>query len=140
MNLARPVPTPGDLTIAHRQVAPTNPVPEPVGAYDRHRWEQAVLASELHRNTRIAAFVLAHHADEFGVLHAGGVQSASRLAHLARITPKQARLALQQLENWHFTERPDLRDWPPSNPVRPVALTLPPLPVRTEPPHTGEPR
>jgi hypothetical protein len=134
----RPVPTPGDLAIAHRPAAPATPAPVPAAPYDRHRWEQAVIISDLHRNTRTAAFVLAHHADESGVLSAGGPQSAGRLAHLARITPKQARLALQQLENWHYIVRPDIRDWPPNNPVRPVALTLPPLPARTEPPHTGE--
>ncbi|MFJ8140625.1 hypothetical protein [Streptomyces sp. NPDC096013] len=123
--------TPAPEGLARRQAQPAPP-------YDRAQWERAVMSSPLHRNTRIVAFVLAHHADELGVVCAGGVQAPTRLEHLARITPKQARLALQQLENWHFFVRPDIRDWPPGSPVRPLALTLPPLAARAEPPHTGE--
>ncbi|MFJ2162551.1 MULTISPECIES: hypothetical protein [unclassified Streptomyces] len=115
------------------------PAPDaPPAVFDRAAWERAVMTSTLHRNTRICAFVLAHFADESGVVAAGGVQAPSRLEHLARVTPKQARLALQQLENWHYIVRPDIRDWPADRPVRPVALTLPPVAARTEPPHTDE--
>lgn len=96
------------------------------------------MASDLHRSTRLVAFVLAHHADAAGHLPAGGVQSSGRLAHLAWITPKQARIALQQLEVRGFFERPDIRAWPPQEMVRPVTLTLPTAAARTEPAHTDE--
>lgn len=126
---------PGTVPAPPRTAVPL-PTPAPVtaaaAAYERAAWECMVLASGLHRNTRIVALVLAHHADTAGYLPSGGVQLPARLAHLARITPKQARLALQQLTNWHYLTRPDIRDWPPSAPVRPVTLTLPPHPAPEE--------
>jgi len=105
-------------------------------AFDRHGWEARVMASDLHRNTRTVAFVLAHHGGDAGHLPSGGPQSAARLAHLARITPKQARLSLQQLEVRHFIARPPIGEWPPTSVVRPVTLTIPP--ARTEPAHCAE--
>lgn len=107
-------------------------------AYDRHAWEAAVLASGMHRNTRIIAFVLAHLAGDAGYLPAGGAHSVGRLTHLARITPKQVRLALQQLTNWHYLERPDTRDWPAVHEVRPVSLTVPPRPAPEQADDPGE--
>ncbi|MFJ5156357.1 hypothetical protein ACIQCF_33315 [Streptomyces sp. NPDC088353] len=123
-----PAPTPAVFARKH-PAPPATARPVTADRYDRHAWETAVLSSTLHRNTRCVAFVLAHHADATGYLPAGGPQHASRLAHLARITPKQARLAMQQLENWHYLVRPDIRDWPPTEMVRPVRLTVPPVPA-----------
>ncbi|MGW5123007.1 hypothetical protein ACWEQ7_02900 [Streptomyces sp. NPDC004069] len=122
-------PTPAVFARKH-PAPPAKARPAMTDQYERHAWETSVLASTLHRNTRIVAFVLAHRADATGYLPAGGPQHASRLSHLARITPKQARLALQQLENWHYLVRPDLRDWPATEMVRPIRLTVPLVPAQ----------
>ncbi|WP_411090822.1 hypothetical protein [Streptomyces sp. 049-1] len=111
----------------------------PPEGYDRARWEAAVISSSLHRNSRIIAFVLAHLADADGRLPAGGVQHAGRLAHLARITAKQARMSLTQLESRHFIARPDIHTWEPQNAVvRPITLTVPSSSTRRTEAHTGE--
>ncbi|WP_435252065.1 hypothetical protein [Streptomyces tendae] len=121
------------------EAIPTPAALAPPRAYDRARWEAAVLASDLHRNSRMVAFVLAHLADADGRLPAGGVQHAGRLAHLARITPKQARMSLMQLEVRHFIARPDIATWQPKGEVvRPISLETPaPSARRRAESHTG---
>ncbi|MEU9654427.1 hypothetical protein AB0E00_36800 [Streptomyces sp. NPDC048110] len=104
---------------------PTPAAVTPPRAYERARWESAILSSDLHRNSRIIAFVLAHHADADGHLPAGGIQHASRLAHLGRITPRQARLSLTQLGARGFITRPDIATWEPQDEVvRPITLSM----------------
>lgn len=118
---------------------PTPAAVAPARAYDRARWESAVLGSDLHRNSRMVGFVLAHFADADGHLPAGGAQHASRLAHLARITPRQARLSLTQLGARGFITRPDIATWEPQGEiVRPISLTMPgPSARRRAESHTG---
>lgn len=118
---------------------PTPAALAPPRTYDRARWESAVLGSDLHRNSRAIAFVLAHLADADGNLPAGGVQHAGRLAHLARITAKQARMSLTQLEARHFITRPDIHTWvPQGDVVRPISLSMPgPAARRPAESHTG---
>ncbi|KPC86279.1 hypothetical protein ADL35_12415 [Streptomyces sp. NRRL WC-3753] len=118
---------------------PTPAALAPPATYARARWESAVMASDLHRNSRIIAFVLAHHADADGHLPAGGIQHATRLAHLGRITPRQARLSLAQLGARGFITRPDIATWEPQDDVvRPITLTMPaPSARRQTESHTG---
>ncbi|MFF8980208.1 hypothetical protein ACF08A_25775 [Streptomyces cellulosae] len=112
----RPIPTPAVLAAAPR-TAP---------AYDRHRWEHALLgASYLHRNARLLGLVLAHHAGTSGQLPAGGIQHAGRLADEAGMSPKSTRVSLYHLETAGFIKRPDLATWQPKDVVRPVTLTVP---------------
>lgn len=114
----RPIPTPADLAAAPRAAA--------APAYDRHRWERALLgATYLHRNARLLGMVLAHHAGKSGHLPAGGIQHAGRLADEAGMTPKATRVSLYHLEVAGFIARPDLATWEPKAMVRPITLTVP---------------
>ncbi|MEV6125142.1 hypothetical protein AB0M23_32320 [Streptomyces sp. NPDC052077] len=93
--------------------------------YDRARWEAAVIGSDLHRNSRIVALLLAHYADARGELPAG-VYRAGRLGHLARITPRQARISLVQLHHHRFIRRPaGTAGHAGEHSEAPVSLTLP---------------
>jgi hypothetical protein len=136
--LTRPVPTPGDLAIAHRPPAAASPALVP--SYDRRAWESAVFASALHMPTRLIALLLAHHADASGHIPASGPQSAGRLARESGVSPKATRLALTKLELDGYIRRPDIHTWK-AREVRPITLALPAsAAARTEPPHTGQPR
>lgn len=116
----RPIPTPADLAAVSRLAAP------PAPAYDRRRWERALLAATyLHRNARLLGLVLAHHAGASGQLPAGGIQHAGRLADEAGMSPKSTRVSLYHLEVSGFIERPDLATWEPKAVVRPITLTVP---------------
>ncbi|MBZ6259730.1 hypothetical protein KVH22_29885 [Streptomyces olivaceus] len=117
---------------------PTPAALAPPEGYDRGRWETAVLGSGLHRNSRVVALVLAHYADADGRLPAGGIQHTGRLVHLAKITPKQARLSITQLETQGFISRPDMATWEAKDVVRPVALVMPARGRRPVESHTDE--
>lgn len=104
--------------------------------FDRTAWETALLTGDRTRDQRQTGLVLAHLADAFGELPAGGPQEAGRLAGLARVAPKHVRMALNSLENAGLISRPSIHEWPQQSVVRPVTLTVPAL-RRTEPPHTG---
>lgn len=121
----RTVPTPRDIAPSHR-------------AYDRKRWEAAVLASTLPRAARTVALVLAHHAGVSGQLPAGGVhQEAGHLAADARTDTRMVRRMLTELELRGWISRPDSRTWQPQSVVRPITLTHPDAAVRQEPPSPG---
>lgn len=119
----RAIPTPAALA------------PPPRPAFDRSRWEEDVLASDLHPNARLVALTLAHCADAAGYLPADGPQNAHRLAQRARLTAKQARISLHQLEMGGFMRRPDIHTWQPKTIVRPVTLVRPVKATRSEPAH-----
>lgn len=125
----RSAPSPTDL--AHRQAAPAPP-------YDRHLWEAAVFGSDLHQPTRLVALLLAHYAGASGHIPAGGPQTAGRLAQESGVAPRATRLGLTKLETDGYITRPDIHTWTDRHRVRPITLTLPTAPARTEPPHTGE--
>lgn len=107
--------------------------------YDRHRWEEALLATELpHHAARVFGWGLAHLAGDTGRL-AGGATHADRLAEALRLTGRQVRLSLQQLETAGLISRPDIHTWQPRHLMRPITLTLPAEATpRQEPAHTGE--
>lgn len=142
MELTRPVPTPGDLTIAHRQAVPASPAPapEPAAPYERHRWEEAVMSGDLYRDARLVALVLAHHAGEAGFLPEDGIQYLGRLTRLTGVTSRLVKLALRDLQRRGYMWRPPVAPGEQTQVARSITLTLPPLPARTEPPHTGGPR
>ncbi|MFJ9381915.1 hypothetical protein [Streptomyces sp. NPDC101455] len=105
--------------------------------YDRHRWEEALLASDMrHDNALLLGWALAHMAGTAGYLPAG-TTSADRLAGRSRLNARQVRLSLTQLDRAGLISRPDIRTWEPKELVRPITLTLPASSARTEPPHTG---
>ncbi|MFF0598086.1 hypothetical protein [Streptomyces antibioticus] len=129
-------PVPGGHCPAPAEPAAAVPVREP---YDRHTWEAAVMASSLHRGTRLIAFVLAHYAGDAGYLPPGGRQHLTSLTASTGHNPRNCRLSLQQLENARFISRPPMAAWHDDR-VRPVTLTLPPAGFRYEPvgqPHRG---
>jgi len=124
---------------------PADPAPAAGPApYDRARWESAVLAGELPHQARLVALLLAHLAGPRGELPAGGAHNAERLAGLCRLPHKQAGISLNVLEKTGYFTRPSIHTWETPDVRRPITLTLPAADaldgVRTEPPHTGEPR
>lgn len=125
------------MSTATPRVIPTPAAlaPPPRPAFDRFRWEEDVLASGLHPNARLVALTLAHCADAAGYLSADGPQNAHRLAERARLTAKQARVSLHQLEMAGFIRRPDIHTWEPKSIVRPVTLVRPATATRSEPAH-----
>ncbi|HET8969419.1 MAG TPA: hypothetical protein VFN19_00050 [Candidatus Nanopelagicales bacterium] len=117
---ARTIPTPAVLATAP--------------AFDRFRWEQAVLSSHVHLNARMVALVLAHCAGTAGYLPPDGPQRVGRIAERARLTIRQVRVSLTQLEYAGLISRPDLEAWPLKKVVRPLTLTMPrPRPASPEP-------
>lgn len=104
--------------------------------FDRRAWETALLSGDRTRDERQTGLVLAHLADPYGELAAGGPQEAGRLAGLGRVAAKHVRLALNKLEKDGLISRPSIHDWTRQSVVRPITLTVP-APRRTEPPHTG---
>lgn len=120
-SLTRAVPTPGD--IAHRR--PLTVAPEP-STYDRNRWEEELLAAELpHYAARLLGWGLAHVVGPSGYM-AAGTTNTERLGRKLRLSARQVRLSLQQLENAGLISRPDIRTWEPQEKVtRPITLTLP---------------
>jgi hypothetical protein len=121
--LTRAIPTPAVLA------------PRPRPAFDRDRWEAAVLASDVQPYARLVALVLAHSAGPAGYLPINGPQMASRLAERTGLNLKQARVSLKVLEVTGFIERPDLDTWRPQEAVRPITLVHPAPAARTEPSH-----
>lgn len=118
-SLIRAIPTPAALA------------PPPRPPFDRERWEDDVLSSELPANARLVALTLARYADASGHLPAHGPQTAHRLGARTNLSAKQARVSLYQLEHAGFIRRPSLNTWQPQqlarpvNLVRPVASTVP---------------
>lgn len=108
-------------------------------AYDRATWERAVMASGMHTSARLIALILAHHADDQGVIAAGGRQDANLIAQDSGIEAKYARISLTRLERTHFLWRPPIETWDEKNGVRPITLTVPNR-FRAQPPGKGEPR
>ncbi|MEV6544419.1 hypothetical protein [Streptomyces sp. NPDC051665] len=124
-------------TAALREAPTPAALARPAG-YDRHRWEEALLASGLpHDNAVLLGWALAHMAGDAGYLPAG-TTSADRLASRSRLNDRQVRFSLTQLDRAGLISRPDIRTWAPKELVRPITLTLPASSARTEPPHTGE--
>ncbi|MFJ4687079.1 hypothetical protein [Streptomyces sp. NPDC088789] len=117
------VPPPRDLASA---TAPPKPRldPGPAG-YDRARWERALIAAKLpHHSARILGWGLAHLCGTAGYLPPGAPH-ADRLAERLRMSPKQVRMSLHQLEQARLISRPDIRTWTPCDLVRPLTLTVP---------------
>ncbi|MFD5468861.1 hypothetical protein [Streptomyces sp. NPDC127105] len=136
----RTAPTPAALANARPKpaTAPSAARPEDAGAYDRHRWEQALLAADLpHSNARLLGLVLAHLAGPGGYMPAGGMQHAGRLAATARMTARQTRISLHYLQVARLIYRPDISDWPATDVVRPITLTMPPAAAAHQPPGDG---
>ncbi|MCZ0996377.1 hypothetical protein O1L44_29985 [Streptomyces noursei] len=121
---------------AMRAMAPARPTRP---AYDRATWERAVMASGMHTSARLIALILAHHADDQGVIAAGGRQDAHLIAQDSGIEAKYARISLTRLERTHFLRRPPIETWDEKNGVRPITLTVPSK-FRAQPPSKGEPR
>jgi hypothetical protein len=99
--------------------------PRPETAYNRHRWEQALIATPVpHHNALLLGWALAHVAGDAGYV-APGAGDAASLAGPARLTPKQVRLFLRQLEKAGLISRPDIHTWQSREVVRPLWLILP---------------
>ena len=122
--------------MASGRPGPARPAP---AVYDRATWERAVMASGMHTSARLIALILAHHADDHGVIAAGGRQDAELLAEDSGIAGKYARISLTRLECTHFISRPPIETWDEAKGVRPITLRVP-REFRTQPPSTGEPR
>lgn len=130
--ITRHAPTPLDLA-ARPAAALTAPAP----VYDRYRWEAALIDADLpHHAARLLGWGLAHLAGEAGYL-APGTAPAGRLARRFRLSGKQIRLSLSQLEHAGLISRPDIHTWRPQDLIRPITLTLPAADDRQEPPSTG---
>ena len=106
--------------------------------FDRARWEDDVFSSELPANARLIALALAYCAAPSGHLPAGGPQNANRLAERTRLSPKQARVGLHQLDMAGFIRRPSIHTWQYTDVVRPVTLVRPDKATRSEPAHPSE--
>ncbi|MET8826554.1 hypothetical protein ABZX40_36480 [Streptomyces sp. NPDC004610] len=124
-----PTPTPRDMAAAPRRAPAQAPAPAPVPAgYDRHRWEQALIATPLpHSSARLLAWGLAHLAGDSGRL-AAGTTDARRLADRLGVPHKHLGLNLWQLERAGLIHRPAENTWQPRHMGRPVTLTIPPAP------------
>lgn len=134
----RRVPTPADLAAGaapQRMGAPPAAAATRRPAYDRTRWEAAVLERRLHYIDTLVALVLAHYAGPGGVLAKDGVQRTDRMRKVINLSPDSTRLALKNLQKAGLLSRPS-SDGRPTDVARPITLTVP---VRRErPPHTGE--
>ena len=110
------------------------PAPPRRPAFDRGRWEQAVLDSHLPANARLVALALPHCAPTTGQLPPDGPQRPQRLAERTRLKTRHIRISLTQLEFDGFISRPALDEWSDRRMVRPLRLTMPhPSPVSPEP-------
>lgn len=133
----RSVPTPRDLAAARPAPAPVPVRP----AFDRHRWEAAVLDSDsgLDSHARLIALILSHHAGEAGYLPSGRTQEGPVLARRSGMAARLARQAMTRLALEGFLSRPPREKWTHPRP-RPVTLTMPAAPpARRVPPSTGGP-
>ncbi|NEB00600.1 hypothetical protein [Streptomyces sp. SID13726] len=107
------------------------------GPYDRHRWEAAVLGSQMHRSTRLVALTLAHHAGEMGHIPAGDLQDPDVLAEATGLVTRHVRQALAHLGRYGWMRRPGPDTATRGRAAkRPITLTLPG--ARGELPSTGE--
>lgn len=117
------------------------PRPRPVmeaaaarSVFDRHRWEEALIAAPIpHHNALLLGWALAHAANASGYLPSS-ICGPANLARRSRLTYRQAAMSIQQLEKRGLIRRPDRDTWPDKTTPRPITLTLPP---RSRPPHTG---
>lgn len=127
----RHVPTPAAL-------APARPAAAGPGrAFDRHRWEEALIASPVpHHNAVLLGWSLAHAANASGYLPSS-ITGPSNLARRSRLNKHQAAISLQQLEKRGLIRRPDPHTWPDKTLPRPITLTLPGHGESTEPPSSG---
>lgn len=108
--------------------------------YSRTRWEEALLASDLHQNARLVGLLLAHLAGDAGHIPRGKVQGTRHLAPLVRLKPRFVTVSKNCLEARGFIERPPADGWT-ANVCRPITLTLPAQrPERPKSSHTGGPR
>ncbi|GGN47268.1 hypothetical protein [Streptomyces fuscichromogenes] len=123
-------------------MASRTPAPRPAAAprFDRHAWEEALLAAALpHHNARLLGWSLAHLAPASGQFHAGNQNDAGHLGRATRMTALQLRAGLKSLERAGLIVRA-------RGPVtgqehalaRAFTLTLPSAAARTELAHTGE--
>ncbi|MFI7137219.1 hypothetical protein ACIBQ5_05450 [Streptomyces massasporeus] len=138
--ITRAIPSPAVLARAPRPPQPPQPRPRLAQEqYDRDRFENDVLSSELHANARLVAMTLAHCAGVSGYLPIDGPQNAHRLAERTNLSPKQIRISMHLLEEAGFISRPDYGTWQPKELVRPVTLVRPaPAVTRSEPAHPSE--
>ncbi|OSZ55394.1 hypothetical protein OQI_38770, partial [Streptomyces pharetrae CZA14] len=105
---------------------PAQPAPLLPPAYDRHQWEEALLAAPLpHHAARLLGWGLAHLAGPSGYFPPGSAE-ASSLGRKLRLSPRQVRLSLGQLQTAGLITRPDIHTWQPQSLVRPITLTMPP--------------
>lgn len=130
----RAVPTPGDL--AHGRTQPARATP-PAPSYDRHRWEQELIAADLpHSSALLLGWGLAHQAWPSGYLPPRAA-SVEQLSRTLRLTARQVGMSLPQLEEAGLIRRPERTAGQPRG-ARAIRLTLPQAVARTEPPSTGE--
>lgn len=117
----RTVPTPATPRPGPATPAAAAAVP----AYDRRRWEEALIASSMRsRNALLLGWALSHTADPNGFVPSSLADRAGlgRRSHLAS---REVRFALEALETCALIRRPDADTWPDQRKPRPITLTLP---------------
>ncbi len=139
----RHIPTPKDTAPARCHAPLTAPPAEPepaatAPAFDRVRWEQALMSSDTHGLVRLVGFTLAHFALG-GRLPADSVQHSTRMGRLTGLSQERVRASLRDLEKHQLISRPPVEAWASRDVPRPITLTVPGN-ARTEPPSPGGPR
>ena len=133
----RVVPTPGDLALRPERHSPPG---HGAASFGRQQWEEELLAAELpHYAARLLGWGLAHLAGPSGYMPAG-TTNTERLGRKVRLTGRQVRMSLTQLEQAGLISRPDIHTWEPQEKItRPITLTLPSARAgrRQDPPHPG---
>ncbi|TQE35454.1 hypothetical protein [Streptomyces ipomoeae] len=131
-------PTPLTAAAAMRAMAPAaDSTDTPPVAFDRARWEQAVMSSGLHPFARLTGLTLAHYAPG-GMLGEAGIQNPGGLTGRTGMPQQRVRQCLRDLERAGLISRPPMECWQRRDVPRPITLTLPAATTRTEPPHSGE--
>ncbi|MFK0155396.1 hypothetical protein ACIQVK_25385 [Streptomyces sp. NPDC090493] len=112
------------------------PAPRPPAAprFDRHAWEEALLAAALtHHTDRLLGWALAHLASASGQFRAGTSRDAGHMARATRLTSKQIHQGLKGLERAGLIVRaPRTGNGPEHVLARAFTLTLPPAAERTD--------
>lgn len=144
-SLTRPVPTPSDVAPPPARPVPTpaslgrgRPGPAAVAAamrsYDRHRWEEALIAAGLpHHNAVMLGWSLAHAANSAGYLPSS-ITGPANLGRRSQLNKHQVQFSITQLERAGLIRRPDPHTWPDKTLPRPITLTVPGGQSSPEPP------
>ncbi|MEU9972321.1 hypothetical protein [Streptomyces sp. NPDC051014] len=124
-------PTPADMAA---RIPARIPARSAAPRWDRHAWEEALLATpEMHHTAKLLGWALSHLAPVTGQFRAGSSKDAGHLATATHLTARQIRMGLRALDRAGLIRYARTEVTGQEHALaRPFALTLPTAAARTE--------